>query len=248
MDHSKIAWNASDEFDIADVFLSMPKPNNRYLSKASRFLWNIIDFTSRICQWLEPREYHLTERILEVPFVLQRLPSSGHILDIGCMNSHLALQLACMGYKITALDVRTYPFRHPNLKICKEDISCAKLEEASYDCAICISTVEHVGLGHYGDARGISDRSFIDALARFVKPNGSIFITVPFGLRFESHWYRVYNSETLEYLIEGYGLVSKLFARRLSLLEWQLCLEDEVASVASTDLPMQGVALVEIRK
>ena len=118
----------------------------------------------------------------------------------------------------------------------------------SQECAILISTVEHVGLGHYGDSEGLSDRNFLDAVARFVKTKGSILITVPFGKFFKCNWYRVYDSEQLDRLIADYYLVTKLFARRISLLEWQLCSENELTYVASTHLPMNGVALIEIKK
>lgn len=248
MDHSQISWNASDEVEVMDLFLSLPKPKKKILSNLSKILWNLIDKIARLCFYLEPRQTHVNERIIEIPFILQRLPESGHILDVGCSNSALALQLACMGYQVTGIDVRSYSFSHPNLKFYQEDISDISIQEESYDCAILISTVEHVGLGHYGDTENLSDREFLDSVARYVKLNGSIFITVPFGSFFECDWYRVYNSKKLSSLLTGYYLVDKKFFRRISLLGWQLCSEAELANVGSTSLPMNGVALVEIKK
>lgn len=248
MDHSQISWNASDEVEVMDLFLSLPKPKKKLFSKLAQILWNIIDKTANISLLLEPRETHVNERIIEVPFILQRLPKSGNIIDIGCSNSALALQLACLGYHVTGIDVRSYPFSHPNLRFYQQDILDTSIQEESHDCAILISTIEHVGLGHYGDEKSISDREFLDKIARYVKPNGSIFITVPFGSYFECDWYRVYNSEKLSSLLRGYYLVDQIFFRRISLLAWQLCSEDELAHVASTSLPMNGVAVVQIKK
>lgn len=247
MDHSKISWNASEEVEVMDLFLSLPKPKGKFLSNLAKFVWNFLDKTADFCFFLEPRQTHVNERIVEIPFILQRLPKSGHILEVGCSNSALALQLACMGYQVTAIDVRSYPFNHPNLRFYQEDISSIALQEKSYNCAILISTIEHVGLGHYGDEKCLSDRKFLETVARHVKPNGSIFITIPFGRFFECDWYRVYNSEKLSSLLSGYDLADRQFFRRISLVGWQLCSENELADVASTTLPMNGVALVEIK-
>lgn len=248
MNHSKISWNASDDYDMMDMFLSLPNPKQKLYSRLSKLLWKIVDTLGESCVFLEPRVFHINERIIELPFVLQRLPKSGRILDVGSSNSALSLQLACMGYQVTGIDVQAYPFIHPNLKFYQEDIAHCAIEKESQDCAILISTIEHVGLGHYGDSRGLSDQAFLEMVARFVKTDGSIFITVPFGKYFQSNWYRVYDSERLNQLIENYNLVTKLFARRISLLEWQLCLEHELTYVSSTDLPMNGIALIEIKK
>ena len=83
----------------------------------------------RLVRFSQSAEIHVNERIIEVPFVLQRLPKSGRILDVGCSNSALSLQLACMGYQVTAIDVRHYPFSHPNLKFYQEDIAHCSIEE-----------------------------------------------------------------------------------------------------------------------
>ena len=248
MDHSKISWNASDEIEVIDTFLSLPKPKNKPFSKLAKILWRFVDGLASFCRCLEPREIDLNERILEVPFVLQRLPKSGRILDVGCSNSALALQLACMNYEVTGIDVRSYPFKHPNLEFIQKDISCNSMEEECYDCAILMSTIEHTGFGHYGDSISLNDREFLDIVARHVKTNSSILITVPFGQKFECNWYRVYDSDALEKLIAGYPVITKVFARRTSLLEWQICSESDLANVASQHFPINGIALLEIKK
>src|SRR5262249_872862 len=148
--------------------------------------------------------------------VFQRLPPRGRILDVGCSSSPLALQLACLGYQVTGVDVRGYPFTHPNLVFFQGDISRVTLEAASHDCAVLVGATEHVGYGHYGDGVGLPDREFLAAVAGAVKPGGTLLLTLPFGLSSRGLWYRVYDSVDLAALCEGYPVVTKRFARRLA--------------------------------
>ncbi len=248
MKKTNSSWNASADVGIMDVFLSRPASKRWIFSRAARMLWRMVNQLERLGLYLEPREVHANERLLEIPFVLQRLPKSGRILDVGCAGNTLALQLACLGYQVTAVDVREYRFTHPNLTFLKEDISRASIRPNSHDGAILISTLEHMGLGHYGDATGMTDREFLDCVARFVKQGGAIWMTVPFGRAFEGDWYRVYDSKSLAGLIRGFTPVEKEFARRLSPFEWQLCREEDLKEVPSESLPINGVALLQIRK
>lgn len=248
MDYSKLSWNASDELDIVDDFLSLPKTKNKYSRTIVSILGKVINFIEKVCLYIEPREIHFNERKIELAFVLQRLPSAGYILDVGCSNSSLALQLACMDYKVTGIDVRDYKFSHRNLEFIQEDISRFQGREKYYDSAILVSIIEHIGFGHYGEPDSLSDREILKIVSHFVKPSGSIIITIPFGVSFESNWYRVYDPCSLNMLIDGFLVLSKKFAKRTSLLEWILCKEEDLINVSSENLPMNGIALLEIRK
>lgn len=48
--------------------------------------------------------------------------------------------------------------------------------------------------------------------------------------------------------LQEYPVITKVFARRTSLLEWQICSESDLANVASQHLPINGIALLEIKK
>ncbi len=248
MKQIKSSWNASEDLGLMDTFLSRPNPKRWLFSKISHQVLSAGESLKALALYLEPREVHANERILEVPFVLQRLPKGAKVLDVGSTSSTMALQLACLGYQVTGIDVREYPFTHPNLEFHKEDISNSSIAKESHDCAILISTLEHMGLGAYGDSTSMNDRQFLDAVAAYVKRNGRILITFPFGSRFEGSWYRVYDSQSLDALLQGYSIVDKLFARRTSLLSFAMCAEANLRDVKSESLPVNGVALVEIEK
>lgn len=248
MKRASASWNASDELGLMDTFLSRAKPRRWLYSKIAVHVRSLSCRLDALALSLEPREVHVNERLLELPFVLQRLPKGARVLDVGCASSALALQLACLGYKVTGVDVRPYGFRHKNLTFAQEDISASSVEKESHDCAVLISTLEHTGLGSYGDTKGMSDREFLDAVAGFVKRSGRMLITLPFGTRFEGSWYRVYDSESLRALLAGYKVVEKLFARRTSLLSFEMCEESALGDVKSESLPVNGMAMIEVRK
>src|SRR3989442_9806581 len=83
------------------------------------------------------------ERIVEVPFVLRHLdaPPGSRILDFGCSESPVALHLASLGYQVLAVDLRPYPFPHPNLTVIRGDFLAATLPASSVHVVIALSAV-----------------------------------------------------------------------------------------------------------
>lgn len=85
-------------------------PKNRLL----RFLYGLVAWNYELV---------VTERIVEIPFVLRNLdcPPGARILDFGCAESPVCLHLASLGYKVVGMDLNPYPFRHPNLQFLQGD-------------------------------------------------------------------------------------------------------------------------------
>lgn len=244
----RVSRNASEDLGLMDTFLSRPSPKRWLFSKISAYINNIADSLHSTALYFEPRQIHVNERLLEVPFVLQRIPQGAKVLDIGSSSSALALQLACLGYQVTGIDVRPYNFQHKNLKFHQEDIANCSIPHNSHDYAVLISTLEHMGLGSYGDSTEMTDKQFLDAVAVLIKPGGHILITFPFGQRFEGSWYRVYDTESLNHLLAGYQIKEKKFAKRTGLFAFEMCREEELNDIRSKALPVNGVALLDIQK
>lgn len=248
MKGKSISRNASDDIGLMDTFLSRPNPKRWLFSKISYYAWDVAESIRKLSLFFEPRKIHINERILELPFVLQRLPYGAKVLDVGSSSSALALQLACLGYEVTGIDVRPYSFQHKNLRFYQEDIANCSILRNSHDFAILISTLEHMGLGSYGDSTLLSDKEFLDLVAALVKPRGQILVTFPFGARFEGSWYRVYDNDSLHTLLTGYEIIEKLFAKRTGDFSFEMCNAKDLQNTASETLPVNGVALLNIRK
>ena len=72
----------------------------------------------------------------------------------------------------------------------------------------CMHTIEHIGLGRYGDPIDPeADVKAISELKRVVAPNGSLLFVVPVGkpkIAFNAH--RIYNPELIRNLFSGFTL------------------------------------------
>ena len=187
----------------------------------------------------------VNERIVEQPFVfaaLAELPERARILDVGGSESTVGLSLATLGHRVTIVDPRPHPLRHPNL----EHAACT-LDELPdpaqpYDAAVALSAVEHFGLEHYG-LSAVDARLDLMALARLrelVAPGGVLVLTAPFGEQATvDDFQRVYDEEGLSELLRGWDVRRSLRAGRIDRLTWQL------------DAPSRerhGVALVSARR
>lgn len=146
-------------------------------------------------------ELVISEQTIENPLVFRNLCSADRsILDFGGYEGLLPLQLASLGHEVTVFDQRAYPFAHPNLSVLVGDLfqKGPQLRD-KFDVVLSISTIEHLGLGHYGDpivddgdARGVS------ILWDLVKEGGKLMVSLPAGKPAVHRGYRVYNQERIE--------------------------------------------------
>ncbi|MBN3884873.1 MAG: DUF268 domain-containing protein [Nostoc sp.] len=168
------------------------------------------------------------ERIFEKTFVLQslaRLYKSSNItvLDVGAAESLLSYELASFNYSVTAIDIRPIALFHPNLKFVKTDICNPVLPPASFDCVIALSTLEHIGLGWYGDETGESyDIKAVQQISLLLKPEGSFILTVPYGKKALTPVHRIYNQESLQKLIQDFKIVQISYGVRKDDFTWTI--------------------------
>jgi SAM-dependent methyltransferase len=166
------------------------------------------------------RKNFVNERIVEIPFVLGSLPSSKElkILDLGCSESALPLHMASIGYSVTGLDMRSFPYRHPKFEFVKSDITNMPFVDESFDVITCISTLEHIGLGYYKDSKGFSDADGKAAaeIHRVLKKNGLFIVSVPFGIYKENNQQRIYDIAKLEGIFLDFLIEEKVFFANFS--------------------------------
>ena len=111
------------------------------------------------------------------------------------------------------LPVEFYDFRPAKLKLSnlysdRADLTRLHFESNSIESLSCMHTVEHVGLGRYGDpVDPDGDIKSINELKRVVAVNGSLLFVVPVGkpkIMFNAH--RIYNPEFIMNLFKGFTL------------------------------------------
>lgn len=190
------------------------------------------------------------ERIIEIPWASRKIcqfPKSARILEFGNV---LGPTLARSGYNVETVDTSDYDevvrgWTHIRLNICDLDI------RDSYDVALSISTIEHVGLGHYGDAIiPDGDRKAVERLAQALRAGGLLYATVPFAPVMTTTWQRFYDLESLQRLF-GPHFSFRIEVHAFSGLKWHLVdpdsPEDTNATRMTTEVVTQ-VALIEATK
>jgi SAM-dependent methyltransferase len=139
-----------------------------------------------------------------------------------------------MGYRVTALDLRQYPFEHPNLTRVAQPLEEWDAEPGSFDVVMCVSTLEHVGLDWYGEQRGgkSADRAALARLRDLLRPDGRLVLTVPYGRAEIDSLQRRYDRAGLEQLLEGWTVVDRMVIEQVDERTWTP-VEDSTAHAAA---------------
>ncbi len=111
----------------------------------------------------------------------------------------VASSLYFCGIVSTFVPIDFYDYRPADLRLDgltteHGDLLALPFEDNSVDSISCMHTIEHIGLGRYGDPLDPEgDLKAISELCRVVKPNGSLMIVVPVGApRIEFNAHRIY--------------------------------------------------------
>lgn len=106
-------------------------------------------------------------------------------------------------------DYRPAKIDLPNLTTGEGDLTNLHFESNSIESLSCMHTVEHIGLGRYGDPLDYDgDLKAIAELKRVVKQGGHLLFVVPVGkpkIVFNAH--RIYSYEQILHYFEGFEVV-----------------------------------------
>ena len=191
-----------------------------------------------------------TERIVETPEVLRNIPSKNvKILDVGCRYSLLPIQLASLGNEVYGIDIYPYKRRHPNFHFTKLDILKAKFKRSFFDVVISLSTIEHIGLGFFGEKVDLDgDRKAIKKINFLLKRRGILLLTAPFGKPFDSSWYRVYDKKRLLKLLDGFKIREMRIYKKSSNEVWIPVTLKEAETIDSSVFVSSAVFVKAIKK
>jgi SAM-dependent methyltransferase len=98
------------------------------------------------------------------------------VLDIGSYRLFVIGVLA--GFKVTTLDIRPRVSSLANETIVTSDAKKLAIPTDSIDMVISLCTIEHFGLGRYGDEFDLNaDRKAFDEMIRVLKPGGMLMFS-----------------------------------------------------------------------
>ncbi len=185
--------------------------------EVSGFKAKIINLANLIYTFinLKAEKIKIGERIVEIPFLYKNLDfhKMQKILDLGCVGSKISLQLASLGYKVVGIDYRPFIFKHKNIEFIQGNFFNIDLPPESFDCAICISVIEHIGLPAYNiKPFEKGDKKAIEKIYNLLKKGGKLILTVPFGKAIVNRFERNYSENSLNQLIGKFKIVElKIF-------------------------------------
>jgi len=220
---------------------------------------------------LKPYLYDISklERIVEYGWVLMNLGDCTTILDVGCWGTLFPIQLASLGYKVVGIDLREYPYSHPNFRFIRGDVfeRGSLLPNQKFDVIILISTLEHMGiLYHTEHSLYLNvDRRVLSILSRKLYEKGRMLITIPVG-KFkvlERHrqpgedffspilpWLKVYDRKAIERIIIEPLVLEKIeyFIERNG--KWMPGIEDEAMEFDFPQLvaKIKSIACLKLRR
>ncbi len=189
---------------------------------------------------------NINERIAELPFTfgeVAKVPVPARVLDVGSSESSVSLSLATMGYKVTSLDPRGYAFPHPNLVVEETEISDFVSEE-QFDLIVALSTVEHIGIGHYLSQK-VEDADFraMAALRELSHSGTRLILTTPFGEAAEDDVQRIYDADRLSSLLMGWDIEVSAVLQRASATEWNV-IGDTIAETPKGEFAVAMISAV----
>jgi 2-polyprenyl-3-methyl-5-hydroxy-6-metoxy-1,4-benzoquinol methylase len=185
---------------------------------------------------------NVNERVAEVTYAFRALSGvdrGAKILDVGASESTVALSLASLGYDVTAIDPRPYPVEHPRLHVV-----VGRVEEwdpgETFAAVLCISTLEHIGSGEYGQAAvADADAAALRRLRTLTEPNGLLVLTTPYGNSEHDEGARLYDKARLEKLLADWSIEDFTVVGREDAVRWSPTNETPVG---------EAVALVTARR
>lgn len=114
------------------------------------------------------------------------------------------------GARVTVVDYNKITYEYPDIKFYEiSEIKNLLKTGYKFDCLLSVSSIEHDGLGRYGDPiNPDADLETMNTLRSYLKPNGLFFITVPIGLdRLCYNTHRVYGPHRLPKLLEHWFIL-----------------------------------------
>jgi SAM-dependent methyltransferase len=153
----------------------------------------------------------MTERVVEVPWVLSRYHGETHVLDIGTTNANSLYLRYLQGLRIKDLhgvDLARRRFR--NIRMHVADVRDMPFPDSHFELVLCISTIEHIGLNNerysvnpQPEAEG--DLATLKEIHRVLAPKGRVLVTTPCGLPGTYEWYRQYDVARWRNLVSEAG-------------------------------------------
>jgi SAM-dependent methyltransferase len=194
------------------------------------------------------------ERALEIPWCLTRYDGERRVLDVGYAFAEAAYVtglLALGAEELVGVDLASADV--PGLRSVVADVRTLPFDDDSFDFALCISTLEHVGRDNAvydvdAPREDTGDEGALRELRRVLDRNGRLLVSVPTGAEADQGWQVVRTPEQWIERFERSGFVvyeDELYVRGES--GWRTASLQEARSAPYLEDGAGAVLLAELR-
>ena len=150
----------------------------------------------------------LSERVIEIPWVLRSLPRSAgtRVLDIGTAFSPMVYKrlLVRRPHAVEIVDLADAEIH--GLRSHVADVRQLPFAADSFDVATCISTLEHIGMDNSIYGVGSGGGGDVSALRELGRVAPTVLVTVPAGADANMRWQWQYAPSTFRRAVDEAGL------------------------------------------
>lgn len=198
----------------------------------------------------------LDERIIEYPWLFSRLPAaeSGTLLDAGSvLNFDYILDHTVFHNKkvfILTLAPEIEAYWNRSVSYVYDDLRSTCFRDGYFNWIVSMSTLEHVGMdntSHYTDDQSKKEmnsddyRMVVSEFHRLLKPGGTLYLTVPFGVRKMQGWLQVFDKSMIQEVLSIFNPADyseRYF--RYGLRGWKVTTADACADAIYHDFSVDG--------
>lgn len=158
----------------------------------------------------------VSEKSVEIPWLYKNL-KEGSVLDIGSEESSYIKKLVNEGRKVFQIDIRLSNNDLNTKKITGDIRKITPEEIGQFDNVLLISTLEHIGLNAYTYKADWKDSPILEQLRtfrhcmEFMKDDGVMPLTIPYGKYEHGGWFLVYEKNMIEEIKKGYLVVNETY-------------------------------------
>jgi hypothetical protein len=151
----------------------------------------------------------MSERVVEIPWVMRALAAEQpgrRVLDIGTAFSPVVYKrlLVRQAHTVEIADLAEAPI--VGLRSHVADVRNLPFSDRDFDLAVCISTLEHVGMDNAQYSIESGGEGDVQALRELGRVASRVLVTVPGGSDQNMGWQRQYSPGTFRRVVEEAGL------------------------------------------
>jgi hypothetical protein len=207
---------AGDADTIAELAFTLERFSDLFTARMEEIVESM--FTA-----LGPGGASIDSHVVELPFAYaaaETLPAGAEVATFTAEPGPLPLALASLGMRVTVLAPNS-PARHPNLTVIEDPIERWSGPARPLRAIFALSAVAGVGLDRDGPVDDF-DRQAVDLFRNWLRPDGLLVLTLPFGEWSVGRRCRTYNGRHLGELLADWEIRDRREVERIDDHLWRL--------------------------